>query len=116
MTEDQRIQILLSRTGDYNGTMRTTLFTFAAIGAALHFGDGYSAPLLVLTVAITAYGILAGGVALDDIIALRDGMPEDTASTPYGQAVKARNLPMLKMVSAVLIGLVGLAAILAILI
>ena len=70
----------------------------------------------MLTVAVTAYGILAGGVALDDIIALRDDMPDDMVSTTYGAAVRARNIPALKMVSAVLIGLSGLAAVLAVLI
>ncbi len=116
MTEDQRLQVLISRSGDYFGIMRTTLFVLLGIGAALHFGDGYSAPLLVLAIAISAYGILAGGVALDDIIALRDDMPENVAASAYGKGVKARNIPALKMVSAVLIGLTGLACILATLI
>ena len=48
MTEDQRQRLLISRSGDYFGIMRTTLFVLLGIGAALHFGDGYSAPLLVL--------------------------------------------------------------------
>ncbi|MBT8416121.1 MAG: hypothetical protein HKO05_11020 [Erythrobacter sp.] len=116
MTEDQRQRILIARTGDYFGVMRTTLFVLLGIGAALHFGDGYSATLLVLAVAVTAFGILAGGTALDDIIALRDDMPDDMTGTSYGAGVKARNLPALKMVSAVLVGLTGLAAVLAVLI
>jgi len=116
MTEDQRIQMLISRTGDYFGIMRTTLLVLLGIGIALHFGDGYSAPLMVLSIAITAYGILAGGVALDDIIAIREDMPADTASTAYGRGVAARNIPMLKTISAGLIGLTGLAAVLAVLI
>lgn len=116
MTRDQRITILIARSGDYFNIMRTTLFVLLGIGAALHFGDSYSAPLLVLAIAITAYGILAGGVALDDIIALREDMDDEVAKTAYGRGVKARNIPMLKMISAGLIGLSGLAAVLAVLI
>lgn len=116
MTEDQRIKVLTSRSRDYFGIMRTTLFVFLGIGAVLHLGEGYSAPLIMLAIATTAYGVLAGGTAIDDIIALRDGMPEETASTPYGQMVKARNLAGLKMISAVLITLSGLAAVLGVLI
>ncbi|NNE79598.1 MAG: hypothetical protein HKN18_04920 [Silicimonas sp.] len=116
MTEDQRLQILIARTGDYFGIMRTTLFVLLGIGIALHFGDGYSAPLMVLAIAITAYGVLAGGTALDDIIAIREDMPEATANTAYGRGVAARNIPMLKAISAGLIGLAGLAAVLGVLI
>ena len=69
-----------------------------------------------VVVMMTAYGVLAGGVALDDIIALRDDMDEGVAGTAYGAGVKARDLPMLKMISAGLLGLIGLAEVLAILI
>ena len=116
MTEDQRLRILTSRSGDYFGIMRTTLFVLLGIAAALHFGEGYSSALLMLAIAATAYGILAGGTALDDIIALRDDMSDEVANSAYGQGVKARNIPALKMVSGVLIGLSGLAAVLAVLI
>jgi hypothetical protein len=97
--------------------MRTTIFTFLVIGAVLHLGpDAYSAPLLVLTIATTAYGILAGGTALDDLIALRDDMDDVAANSAYGTSLRNRNLPMLKMISATLLGLIGLAELLAILI
>ena len=117
MSPELRTKILISRVDNYTNVMRTTMFVMLGIGAALYFGAGdYSAPLMVLTLAITAYGILAGGVALDDMIALREDMDEDMAATNYGKGVKARNIPMLKMISTVLIGLVGLAEVLAILI
>lgn len=116
MSEEQRIQIMLSRTGDFLGILRTTLFVLLGIGIATHFGDGYSAPLMVLTVAITAFGILAGGAAMDDMIALREDMSDEVANSNYGKAVKGRNLPALKTLSAALIGLSGLAAILVMLI
>ena len=117
MTPEMRTKVLISRSGDYFGIMRTTMYVFLGIGAAVHFGpDVYSAPLFVLTVAVTVYGILAGGVALDDIIALRDDMDDETAATTYGATVRARNIPMLKMISATLLGLVGLAEVLVILI
>lgn len=117
MSPELRTKILISRVDNYTNVMRTTMFVMLGIGATLYFGPGdYSAPLMVLTLAITAYGILAGGVALDDMIALREDMDEDMAATNYGRGVKARNIPMLKMISTVLIGLVGLAEVLAILV
>ena len=117
MTPDQRQAIVHARSRDYNNIMRTTLFTFLGIGGVLHLGaDGYSAPLLVLSIAITAYGVLAGGVALDDINALKGDMDEATAETQYGKGVAGRDIEKLKMISAGLVGLVGLACVLAVLI
>ena len=114
MTPEDRIQILIARTADYNGIIRTALFTLLGISAAILFGDdGYSAPLTVLTLAATLYGILAGSVALDDIMALRDDMDEATADTTYGKQVQGRNIPALKLTSAVLLGLVGFATLYA---
>ena len=114
MTPETRVQILISRSEQYYAIMRTTMFVFVAIAAIIEFGPGgYSAPLTCLVIAISAYGILAGGTALDDIINLRDDMDEAMAGSAYGAAVKARNIPMLKTVSSVLIGLVGVAELFA---
>lgn len=115
MTQDQRIAILTARTGDYFGIMRTTIFTLAAIAAIIELGaGGYSAPLTTLVITAAAYGILAGGTALDDINNLRGDMDDKTAATTYGKGVTARNIPALKMISAGLLGLVGLAELYAI--
>lgn len=117
MTPDQRNYLSMERTTHYFGIMRTTIFTFAGIAALIHLGpDGYSAPLLMLVIATTAYGVLAGGTALDDLIALRDDMDEEMRASHYGKALAARNIPMLKNISAGLVGLIGLAELLAILI
>ena len=117
MTPDQRIAILTARTGDYFGIMRTTIFTLAAIAAIIELGSGgYSAPLTTLVIAAAGYGILAGGSALDDIINLRDDMDDKMVATAYGKGVAARNLPALKMISAGMLGLVGLAELYAILV
>ena len=114
MTPENRMQIQVARTADYSSIIRTTMFTFTAIAAVIHFGDGsYSVPLMALTIAITLYGILAGGTALDDVDSLRADMDEATANSAYGKQVKARNLGALKMTSKVLVGLVGLAEIYA---
>lgn len=116
MTPELRAKILIARSADYFGIMRTTIFTFAGIAAIIELGpDGYSVPLVTLAVATTLYGILAGGTALDDIINLRADMDDDMASTNYGSGVKSRNIPALKMVSVVLLGLIGLAELYAIL-
>lgn len=116
MTPDNRTSMIAARSADYYSIMRTTLFTFAAIAVVIELGPGgYSAPLTMLVVATAAYGILAGGTALDDITHLRDDMDEATAKTSYGQSAKARNIPALKMTSSILLGLVGLAELYAIL-
>ncbi|MDH5451881.1 MAG: hypothetical protein OEY05_07865 [Paracoccaceae bacterium] len=116
MTTDQTSYVAMSRSAHYFDIMRTTIFTFAAIAAMIHLGpDGFSLALAMLVVATTAYGVLAGGVALDDLANLRDGMDEDMAVSAYGKGLAARNIPTLKMISSVLLGLVGLAELLAIL-
>lgn len=117
MTPEQRQAIVHARTADYNNIMRTTLFTFLGIGAVLHLGaDIYSAPLLVLSIVTTAYGVLAGGTALDDINNLKADMSDETAATGYGTGVMARDILMLKNISAGCVGLIGLACVLAVLI
>ncbi|MGI9394159.1 MAG: hypothetical protein ACR2OY_05890 [Boseongicola sp.] len=114
MTPENRTKLLVARTGNYNDIMRTTVFTLLGIAAVVHFGDGsYSAPLTVLTVVAALYGILAGGVALDDIMALRDDLDEASAATSYGNLVQARNIGALKMTSTVLIGIAGFATLYA---
>ncbi|WP_212525103.1 hypothetical protein [Actibacterium sp. MT2.3-13A] len=116
MTPELRSSILLGRVTHYTEIMRTTIFTYAALAAIIEFGPaGYSVPLTVLVVATAAYGILAGGAALDDLINLREDLDDAVAQTAYGRGLKARNLPALKMISAVLLGLVGLAELYAIL-
>ena len=115
MTPELRATIMQARVTHYTDIMRTTIFTFAALAAIIELGPGgYSAPLTVLVVATAAYGILAGGAALDDVINLREDMDESVAQTTYGRGIKARNLPALKMTSAVLLGLVGLAELYAV--
>jgi hypothetical protein len=114
MTPEIRNAIVIARSGDYFGIMRTTFLTFLGIAAILAFAPGgLSLPLAALVIAITAYGILAGGTALDDIIALRDDMDDKMAATAYGKGVASRNIPALKMISAVLVGLIGLAELIA---
>ena len=116
MTPELRNTIVMTRSGDYNGIMRTTIFALLGIAAVIEFGPGgYSAPLITLIITVTAYGILAGGAALDDIINLRDDMEENFAQTTYGKGVAARNLALLKMISSVLLLLIGLAEIFALL-
>jgi hypothetical protein len=115
MTPDQRNYIGMSRTSHYSDIMRTTIFAFVGLAAIIELGpDGYSAPLAILVIATAAYGILAGGVALDDIINIRDDMDEDMAKTAYGKAMKTRNIPALKLTSSVFLGLVAIAELYAI--
>ena len=106
---------MTARGGDYFGIMRTTIFTLAAIAAIIELGSGgYSAPLTTLVIAAVGYGILAGGSALDDIRNLRDDMDDKIAATAYGKGSATLNIPALKMISAGLLGLVGLAELYAI--
>ena len=88
MTPELRTSILIARSGDYFSIMRTTIFTLAALAAIIELGSGgYSAPLTTMVVVTVAYGILAGGTALDDIINLRSDMDEKTAATSYGKGI-----------------------------
>lgn len=115
MTQDQRNYLSMTRLTHYFDIMRTTIFAFVGLGAIIQLGpDGYSAPLTVMVISVAAYGILAGGTALDDIINLRADMDDDTANSSFGKALKARNIPALKMTSSVLLGLIAIAELYAI--
>ncbi len=116
MTPELRQTIVHARTAEYSGIMRTVIFAFAVIGGVLHFGPGdYSAPLMVLSITVTAYGVLAGGAALDDVHNLKADMSDEFQATGYGAGVMARDILRLKLASNVLVGLTGLASVLAIL-
>ena len=115
MNSDLRMQLQIARTHHYGDIIRTTLFSLLGLGALIGFGaESIDIPLAVLTVAVTLFGILAGGTALDDIATLRDDMDEATGTSNYGQLVKGRNLGLLKMISGTLIGLTGLGLLLSI--
>jgi hypothetical protein len=115
MTPDHRTKLVISRTSDYVGIMRTTLFGLIAVAAIVHFGPNlFSGPLAMLAITLSAYGILAGGSALDDLINLREDLDAEMSATTYGAGVIARDLPKLKIVSAALIGLTGLVELFAI--
>ncbi len=110
MQSDLRMQLQIARTAQYGDVMRTSLFGLVAVAAVAAFGgDGADLPLAIITVAITLFGALGGGAALDDIAALRDDMDEATGMSTYGQKAKSRNLGALKVMSALLLGLSGLA-------
>lgn len=116
MSPELRQSIVHARTANYTFIMAAAIFAFAIIGGVLHLGDGaYSAPLMVLTLTVTAFGILAGGAALDDLVNLQGDMTDAFAATGYGVGVAARDFGKLKLASTVLIGLTGLATVLAIL-
>ena len=116
MAPELRQSIVHARTGNYTTIMAVSILAFAIIGGVLHLGDGaYSAPLMVLTLTVTAFGILAGGSALDDLANLQGDMTDDIKATGYGVGVAARDFAKLKMASSVLLGLTGLATVLAIL-
>ncbi|SLN39256.1 hypothetical protein PEL8287_01931 [Roseovarius litorisediminis] len=115
MTPEFRQTIVQGRINNYYEIMRTSIFTFTGLAAIIQLGpDGYSAPLTMLVVAVTAYAILAGGTALDDVINLAEDMDDDMAQSAYGKGVKARNIPMLKMISSGLMALIGVAELFAI--
>lgn len=115
MTPEIRNALVMSRTADYFGIVRTTLLIFLGVAAIEAFAPGgFSLPLAILTITVTVFGILAGNTCLDDIIALREDMNAEMAATAYGAGVKTRNIPMLKMISMALLALVGLAELVAI--
>lgn len=115
MTPEIRANILMSRVTHYLHIMRTTIFSLIGLAAVIELGPGgYSAPLTMAVVATVAFGVLAGGAALEDMNNMREDMDEAMAQSGYGKGLAARNLPMLKNVSSVLLLLIGLAELYAI--
>lgn len=116
MTPELRQTIVHSRTAEYTAIMRTTVFAFLGTAAVVHLGpDSLSLPLFMLTITITAFGMLAGGAALDDINNLKADMTPEMADTSYGAGVASRDVPKLKLISSILVGLTGFALLLVIL-
>ncbi|TMV06422.1 hypothetical protein FGK63_14845 [Ruegeria sediminis] len=116
MTPEMRSTLSIARLTHYFSIVRTTFFLFVAIAAILILGpQEFSLALAMLVVATTAFGILAGNTALEDIENLRADLSPEVADTNYGKGIKSRNMPMFKALSAGLIGLTGLAQLLAIL-
>jgi hypothetical protein len=110
-----RNSISMARLGHYYSIMQTCILGFAAITAIIVFsGGGYSAPLAMLVIANTAYGILAGNTALSDVANLIEDLDEESAKTHFGQGLTRRNMPMLRIASTGLIGLTGVASLVAI--
>jgi len=110
MTPEMRSQIADARLQNYHAIIRTVMFANVILIAVIQMGpNGYSAPMTMFSVALAAYGILAGGSSLDDVMALREDMDEKMAATAFGKALKARNTGMLKTISSVLLGLVCVA-------
>ncbi|NNE86583.1 MAG: hypothetical protein HKN27_00780 [Silicimonas sp.] len=116
MSPELRQTIVHARTREYSNIMRTTVFAFIGIAAVLHLGpDTFSIALVLLTATVTAFGVLAGGTALDDINNLKGDMTPEMAETTYGSGVARRDLVALKLISTIMIGLTGLALLLGIL-
>ncbi len=110
-----RSEITKGRLDHYYHIMRTTIFAFVAIAAIIGFGaEGISLALIVLVIATTAYGILAGKTALEDVENLRDDMDEEFARTHFARGISARNMKGLILTSNVFLGLIGLAELVAI--
>ena len=112
MNTELRMQLQIARTGHYGDIMRTTIFAQLALTAVIGFGaTGVTVPLVIAAVTIALFGALGGSTALDDISILRDDMDEATGSSAYGKQAKARNLALLKALSAGLIALIAAAQI-----
>ncbi len=110
MEEGFRGPIVRARLEDYYGTLRTTLFAFVGLAAIISFApDGSPVMIVPLVIAVSAFGILAGNAALDDVEALREDMDDEMAGSAFGKMVSARNMTALKATSSGLVGLTGLA-------
>jgi len=115
MTPENRMALQIARTAQFGDYMRTALIGQVALAGLIGFGvEGIEFALAAAVVAITLFGILAGGTALEDISALRSDMDEQTASSHYGKVAHGRNLNALKILSAVLLALVALGELYAI--
>ena len=116
MSPEIRAKYHITRNTHFNDILRTTLFGQLGIAALIGFGaEGITLLLVVLTIAITVFGIAAGNAALDDINKLRDDMDEATSETAYAKQSMSRNLEMLKMLSTGFLAIIGVTELLAIL-
>ncbi|MCG7518811.1 hypothetical protein [Ruegeria sp. Ofav3-42] len=115
MDPQLRSQISMHRLDHYYDIMRTSIFAFVGLAAIIGFGpEGLALPLIVLVIGVTAYGVLAGKTALEDVENLRGDMDDAFANSSFGRGIKARNLKGLILTSNVLLGLIGLAELIAI--
>ncbi|TCD14933.1 hypothetical protein [Oricola cellulosilytica] len=115
MDSQIRSTLSLARQTHYFDVMRTTIFAFVGLAAIIELGpEGYSAPLTMLVISVTAFGILAGSTALEDVRNLIADLDTEMAQTNFGKGIKARNVKALKAISAILIGLIGVAELYAI--
>ncbi|WP_050603249.1 hypothetical protein [Ruegeria sp. 6PALISEP08] len=115
MDAQLRSEITKGRLDHYYHIMRTTIFAYIAIAAIIGFGpEGISLVLIVLVIATAAYGILAGKTALEDVENLRSDFDEAFAQTNFAKGVMSRNMKGLILTSNVLLGLIGLAELIAI--
>ncbi|WP_209547002.1 hypothetical protein [Ruegeria sp. HKCCSP346] len=115
MDQTLRSRTSMGRLDHYYYIMRTTIFAYVALAAIIGFGaQGVSLVLIVLVIATAAYGILAGSTALADVANLRDDMDEDMSASNFGKGVKSHNMKGLILTSNVLLGLIGLAELIAI--
>jgi len=115
MTPELRSQISLARLQAYATVILTSVGILLGV-AAIHevSGGGYSAPLTMLAIFATVYGVLAGSIALTDVDSLIKDMTPEFAQTHYGKGIAARNMGAFKIVSATLLGLTGVAELWAI--
>ncbi|MCA0907453.1 hypothetical protein LCM27_13715 [Ruegeria marisrubri] len=114
MDPQLRAQYAISRFQEYHVIMRTTLFSFVGIAAIISFApDGYALAQAILVIAVTIYGVVAGGSALDDLESLRDDIDGDFAQTHYARGIKKKNMKALKLMSHGLLGLIGLVLMIA---
>ncbi|WP_170761875.1 hypothetical protein [Ruegeria lacuscaerulensis] len=110
-----RSELSMGRLDHYYDVMRTTIFSYVAIAAIIGFGpEGISLVLIVLVISTAAYGILAGKTGLEDVENLRDDMDEEFAQTNFARGLKTRNMKGLILTSNILLGLIGLAELIAI--
>lgn len=110
-----RSTLSLARQSHYFDIMRTAIFAFVGLAAIIELGpEGYSAPLTMVVIATTAFGVLGGNTALDDVKNLIADLDAEMAETHFGKGIKTRNVGALKTISAILIGLTGVAELYAI--
>ena len=105
-----RSSLSLARQSHYFDVMRTVIFSFVGLAAIIAFAPaGYSASLTMLVVGVTVFGVLAGSTALDDVKNLIDDLDPEMAKSHFGKGIATRNMQALKMISAAVIALIGIA-------
>tara|TARA_B100000579_G_scaffold230626_1_gene189011 strand:- start:31 stop:387 length:357 start_codon:yes stop_codon:yes gene_type:complete len=100
MEISERNKLIIARVENFNYILRTAMLVLLGTLALCIFASGNTHiwPLSITIIGATLYGILAGNSAINDMVALRKDMDEETKNTNYGISVMSAPLPVFRVI------------------